>query len=258
MLKLMGVLSILGVLMMSVDAHSEVLESESLSNTDNFYTESIDSEADRFESFNRTMFRLNDRMDKYIAKPIAKGYQFVTPKIVDTAVTNFFNNLDELETFANSIFQAKLHNTIVSLNRFIYNSIFGIFGLIDVATPMGLQSSEEDFGQTLAYWGHTDSTYLFLPVFGPTTARDFGGTFVDAYANPLMYADGLTSMEKAAISGLELVDKRADLLAAENLLFEEDRYLFIRNAYLQNRQYLINDGKVEDPFADEDIDYDDF
>ena len=244
-------LALLIILLCATPSWAETTDSE-------VFIDPAYAEIDRFESFNRDMFWFNERLDKYAAKPLAKAYRFVTPGFVDKGVTNFFNNLDELETFVNSIFQAKLHNSMVSLNRFIYNTTFGLLGFIDVATPMGLQATEEDFGQTLGYWGYEESTYLVLPLLGPSTARDFGGTFVDAYANPLAYADGLTTTERLAITGLEIVDKRADLLAAEALLFKEDPYAFMRSAYLQNRAFLINDGEVEDPFAEDDVDYENF
>lgn len=216
------------------------------------------AEVDRYESFNRSMFEFNDHLDHYIAKPVAKAYRFVTPDIVDQGVTNFFNNLEDVETFVNSLLQAKFHNAVVSLNRVIYNTIFGIGGLFDVATTFGLEANEEDFGQTLGYWGYEESTYIVLPLLGPSTVRDFGGRVVDYFADPIGHIEELEFEESLALTGLDLTDQRADLLAAENLLFGDDRYAFVRSAYLQNRQFMINDGVVEDSFANDDFDYDDF
>ena len=209
---------------------------------------------DRFESFNRAMFSFNEGADRYVLKPVAKAYQYVTPSFVDEGVTNFFNNLDDVETFANSLLQGKFHNAMVSLNRVIYNTTFGLLGLIDVATTFGLVAEEEDFGQTLAAWGYEDSSYLVLPLLGPGTVRDFTGFAVDTTLfDPLNYSDELNDDERNMLTGLKIVDLRADLLAAENLMSGGDKYLFIRNAYLQNREFLIKDGDIEDSFADEDF-----
>lgn len=215
-------------------------------------------ESDRIEGFNRFVFSFNDRADQYILKPVAKVYRYVTPDFVDEGVTNIFKNLDDVETFVNSIFQLKFHNAIVSLNRVIYNTTFGLGGFFDVATSFGLQNEEEDFGQTLGYWGYEESTYLVLPILGPSTVRDFSGRLVDTAFDPLAYNDDIHRDTKILANGLKLVDLRADLLAAENLQLFQDRYAFIRNAYLQNRDYLIKDGVVEDPFSNDDIDYDSF
>jgi phospholipid-binding lipoprotein MlaA len=217
------------------------------------------AEIDPYESFNRSMFVLNDNLDEYLATPLAKFYRFVTPGFVDKGVTNFFGNLNDVETFVNSLLQAKFHNAVVSLNRVIYNTVFGIGGLFDVATSFGLEASDEDFGQTLGYWGYEESTYLVLPVLGPSTVRDFSGQIVDYVADPVDYLVEFSTEESIALKAVDLIDTRADLLAANNLLFKEDRYAFFRSAYLQNRNFLIKDGEVEDPFADdEDFDYEDF
>lgn len=216
-------------------------------------------ELDYFESINRSIFVFNDQADQYLLKPAAKAYQFVTPSVVDKGITNVFNNLGDVETFANSLLQAKFHNAIVTLNRIIYNTTFGLGGLFDVATSFGLVNQEEDFGQTLGYWGYESSTYLMLPFLGPSTVRDLAGRAVDTTFEPLQYFDDIHRDTRFIASGVNLLDKRADLLAAENLLFGNDRYTFIRSAYYQNRDFLINDGVVEDPFADDDFDdFEDF
>lgn len=216
------------------------------------------AELDPYESFNRKMFALNDSLDEYVATPLARFYRFVTPKIVDRGVTNFFGNLDDVETFVNSLLQGKFHNAVVSLNRVIYNTTFGLAGFFDVATGFGLEANEEDFGQTLGYWGYTDSAYLVVPILGPSTFRDFGGQIVDYVSDPAGHLVEFETEESIALKGLDLVDTRADLLAANNLLFGEDRYAFMRSAYLQNREFLINDGVVEDPFSSDSFDYEDF
>ena len=215
-------------------------------------------DSDRIESINRFFFSFNDRADRLFVKPVAKVYSYVTPDFVDRGVTNIFNNLGDVETFVNSIFQLKFHNAMVSLNRVIYNTTFGLAGFFDVATTFGLNNEEEDFGQTLGYWGYEESTYLVLPFLGPSTLRDFSGRLVDSAFDPLIYDEDIHSDALLLAKGLKLVDLRADILAAENLQLSDDRYAFIRNAYLQNREYLIKDGDVEDPFANDDIDYDSF
>jgi len=216
-------------------------------------------ELDYFEPVNRAIFEFNDKADQYVLKPVAEAYKFVTPSIVNKGVTNFFNNLDDVETFVNSLFQAKFHNAMVSLNRVIYNTTFGLGGMFDVATSFGLINTEEDFGQTLGYWGYENSTYLMLPFLGPSTVRDLSGRIVDSTFEPLQYVDDIHDDTVYLATGLELLDKRADLLGAENLLFGSDRYSFIRSAYYQNRDFLINDGVVNDPFSDDEYeDYDDF
>lgn len=216
-------------------------------------------ELDYFESVNRTVFKFNDQADQYLVKPAAQAYQYITPTFVDKGITNIFNNLGDVETFANSIFQAKFHNAIVTLNRVIYNTTFGLGGIFDVATSFGLINTEEDFGQTLGYWGYENSTYLMLPFLGPSTVRDLSGRILDRTFAPLQYIDELHDDTIYLATGIKLLDKRADLLGAENLLFGSDRYRFIRSAYYQNRNFLINDGVIDDPFSDEDYgNYDDF
>jgi len=216
-------------------------------------------ELDYFESVNRTVFKFNDQADQYLLKPAAQAYKFVTPTVVDKGITNIFNNLGDVETFVNSLFQAKFHNAIVTLNRVIYNTTFGLGGIFDVATSFGLINTEEDFGQTLGYWGYENSTYLMLPFLGPSTVRDLSGFLVDRTFEPLQYIDDIHEDTIYLATGIKLVDKRADLLGAENLIFGSDRYSFIRSAYYQNRAFLINDGVVDDPFSDDEFeDYDDF
>lgn len=214
--------------------------------------------SDRIESFNRAIFKFNDKADEYVLKPTARAYRFITPGFIDEGITNFFQNLDDIETFVNSLFQFKFHNAMVSLNRVIYNTTFGLAGFIDVATGFGLKNEEEDFGQTLGYWGYEESTYLVIPFLGPSTIRDFSGIVVDSFLDPTAYNDEIHQDARLVATGVKIVDLRADLLSVENLQLSQDRYAFIRNAFLQNREYLIKDGQVEDPFANDDINYEDF
>lgn len=225
-------------------------------NEDVVYADS--HESDPYESYNRAIFKFNDKADEYLLKPVAKTYRFLMPDIVDQGITNIFRNLDDVQTLVNSLFQLKFHNAVVTLNRVIYNTTFGLGGFFDVATGFGLNNSEEDFGQTLGYWGYEESNYLVLPFLGPSTVRDLGGRVVDSAFDPFIYNDDIDRDVRILVKGLKLVDLRADLLAAENLQLSLDRYAFFRSAYLQNRAFLIKDGVVDDPFANDNIDYDSF
>jgi phospholipid-binding lipoprotein MlaA len=217
-------------------------------------------EADPFESFNRTMFSFNEWLDEYIARPAAKGYQYVTPQVVDLGITNFFRNLGEVENTANNIFQLKFEGAGISVTRFAMNSTIGWFGFVDVATDAGIQVRDEDFGQTLGYWGVPNGPYLMLPVFGPSTVRDGAGRIVDTYTDPTAYSpikDEVHEDTILAAKVVKVIDQRADLIGAEKVVFGEDKYAFVRDAYLQRREYQVTDGQVDDPFADSAQDWDD-
>lgn len=205
---------------------------------------------DPYESWNRKVYRFNETVDRWVLKPVARTYRELTPGFVDKAVTNFFNNLTEVRNFFNSVLQLKGESAVVALGRFTYNTVFGLGGLIDVATAFDLPERPEDFGQTLGYWGLDSGPYLMLPLLGPSTPRDFGGLVTDSFVFPSAW-DEVNSPDVYYARGLQVVDKRADLIPAEGLI-SGDPYIFVRNAYLQRREFLINDGKViHDPFADE-------
>lgn len=212
--------------------------------------------ADPWEGFNRGVFAFNDTVDGAVLKPLAKGYKAVTPDVVETGVSNVFSNLGEVGNIVNGVLQFKLGQASNDTGRFLVNSTFGLAGLFDVAKHMGLEkSSGEDFGQTLAAWGVNSGPYVVLPFLGPTTLRDGVGLPVDSYLNPISHVDHVPTRNTAY--GTELLDTRVSLLAAESAI-SGDRYSFIRDAYLQRREYLINDGEVEDDFGadlDEDEDF---
>lgn len=215
--------------------------------------------ADPYENWNRNIFGFNEFVDDWFLRPVAEGYRWVMPTFADRAVTNFFSNLSELGNFANSLLQLKGESAIVAAGRFTYNTVFGLGGLIDVATVFELPERPEDFGQTLGYWGVNSGPYLMLPFLGPSTPRDFGGMLTDMYAMPSLWSLA-EAPEIYYAQGVQIVDIRADLIPAESFI-SGDKYNFIRNAYLQRREFLINDGEVqEDPFAqeDEDLMLDDF
>ncbi|MDR5898552.1 VacJ family lipoprotein [Halomonas vilamensis] len=210
---------------------------------------------DPWESFNRRVFVFNDVLDRYALKPVARGYRTITPDPVETSVGNFFSNLGEVRTVVNSLLQGKGRNASLSTSRLIINSTVGIGGLFDVATRMEITGDEEDFGQTLAVWGWEDSRYLMLPLLGPSTLRDTTGLPADRAADPVMYLNDETT--EIALTVLSVVDTRAGLLDREEMI-RGDRYRFIRDAYLQSRQFEINDGELgEDPFAADDFEFDD-
>lgn len=209
---------------------------------------------DPWEGFNRRVFAFNDVLDRYALKPVATGYRNVTPAPVQTGVGNFFSNLGEVRTAINSLLQGKPGNAGLATSRFLINSTVGIGGLLDYATHMQITADDEDFGQTLAVWGWEDSRYLVLPLLGPRTLRDATGLPFDIAAHPVTYMDD--HHLRAGLTALDIVHIRAGLLDQEELI-RGDRYRFIRDAFLQRRQFLISDGELgDDPFAMDDFEFD--
>lgn len=203
------------------------------------------SEEDPWQGYNRFMFRINDTLDAYTLKPLAKGYQAVTPQVLEDGVHNVFRNIGDVGNLANNLLQGKVHDAGVDTGRLIFNSSFGVLGFFDVATPMGLQRSDEDFGQTLGAWGLGSGPYVVLPLLGPSTVRDAFGKVPDSMLTAQAYIDHVPT--RNLVHGINAVDTRASLLSAERLI-SGDKYLFIRNAYLQNREFRVRDGEVEDDF----------
>lgn len=203
------------------------------------------SEEDPWESFNRPIFRFNDTVDTYALKPIAQGYQAVTPQFLEDGVHNVFGNIGDVGNLANNLLQGKLHNAGVDTGRLIFNTTFGVLGFFDVAKHMGLRKNDEDFGQTLGVWGLNSGPYLVIPLLGPSTVRDATGRVPDSFLTPYPYMDHVPT--RNVTRGVQLVDTRANLLQAERLV-SGDKYIFIRNAYLQSREFKVKDGQVEDDF----------
>lgn len=215
-----------------------------------------DDNPDPWEGFNRTVFEFNEVLDKYIARPLAEGYQFVTPESVDQSVSSFFSNLGDVLVIVNDLGQLKFTQAASDTARFLVNSTVGFFGFFDVASHIGLEKHNEDFGQTLGYWGVGSGPYLVLPVLGPSTLRDTAGKGLD-FVSGLSYTNvGENFAQESGLFVIKNIDTRADLIASEGLI-SGDKYTFIRSFYLQRRDYLINDGVVEDEFEDFD-DFDDF
>jgi phospholipid-binding lipoprotein MlaA len=210
---------------------------------------------DPWEGFNRKVFAFNDSVDGAVLKPLAKGYRAITPDPVEQSVGNVFSNLAEVKNVLNSVLQGKPKEALHDSGRFLVNSTLGILGLFDVAETFGLEQSDgEDFGQTLAVWGVSEGPYLVLPFFGPSSVRGLAGMPVDSLTDLVNQIDDVPT--RNSLMALELLDLRASLLDVEGLA-SGDKYLFFREAYLQRREFLVNDGVVEDDFFDdfEDEDY---
>lgn len=197
---------------------------------------------DPWEGFNRGVFAFNEKLDAWVLKPAAKGYDAVTPTPVRIGVANFFGNLGDVWIGTNNLLQGKPRDAASDLGRFVVNTTMGVAGLIDVASPMGLDKHREDFGQTLAVWGLRKGPYFVLPVLGPSTVRDAGGVVFDLGANAINFFDPESA--RYLLNGLHLVDARAELLPSDKLVAEAalDKYSYFRSAYLQRRDYLIYDG----------------
>ncbi len=205
---------------------------------------------DPLEPANRVFFNVTDTLDKHLLKPIAESYVEVTPLPVRTSITNFFNNLTYLNVILNDFLQGKFNQGITDILRFTYNSTFGIAGLFDVATPIGMPANDEDFGQTLATWGVGQGAYLYLPFFGPDTVRDATDRVPSSLLNPFFY---LSNIVMLPVNALSLINTRARLLEATNFLDEValDPYSFTREAFLQQRESLIYDGNPPDAGFDD-------
>ena len=207
---------------------------------------------DPLESYNRNMFEFNDGVDRYVLKPVAKGYDAITPGFVQKGVNNFFSNLDDFVVIINDILQFKLVQLASDTGRLLINSTLGLGGLIDWASDMNMPKHNEDFGQTLGYWGVPTGAYFVIPILGPSTIRDTTGLIVDtAELDPIWrkLEDGLPAPSREAekaqiISVVKAIDLRASLLKAEKILDAAalDKYTFVREAFLQRREHLVYDG----------------
>lgn len=213
-----------------------------------------DDAGDPWEGMNRSVFEFNEGLDKYVAKPVAQGYQAVTPQIVDTGITNFFSNLEDVLIIVNDVFQLKPIQAASDTARFLVNSTVGLLGFFDVASHIGLPKHNEDLGQTLGYWGVGAGPYVMLPILGPSNVRDSFGRAGDSLTGLGYSSITETNAQAFGLIALRGVDLRADLIATEGLITGE-RYTFLRSFYQQRRAYLINDGTSSDVFED---DFDDF
>jgi phospholipid-binding lipoprotein MlaA len=198
---------------------------------------------DPLEPLNRKIFALNDTVDVAVARPIATVYHDYVPGPLRTYARNFFANIGDIFIGLNNILQGKPGDGLQDWVRFVFNSTFGVFGINDVASDMGLEKHNEDFGQTFGRWGIGEGAYLVLPFFGPSTLRDGVGQAIDIYADPLTNLRPIPL--RTTVYAVRFTGNRADLLDAGKLLEEAalDRYVFLRDAYLQRRRNLVYDGE---------------
>jgi phospholipid-binding lipoprotein MlaA len=205
---------------------------------------------DPWERMNRATYRFNDALDRSISRPLAKAYKKVVPHLVRTGITNVFDNADYPTTIVNDLLQAKFKATLSDTGRFLLNSTVGLAGLLDPASDAGLAKNDEDFGQTLGRWGVPPGPYLMLPILGPSTVRESVGLYPDSQTN-------LRNLSKdrwvdLALYGLDNLGERVELLSTDDILANAyDPYAFIRNAYLQHREYKVRDGDVPEAPAEE-------
>ena len=197
---------------------------------------------DPLEPFNRSVYQFNDAVDKAIIKPMAKSYDAVMPPPGKMMVSNFFSNLNDITVTINDLLQFKIVQSVSDGGRVLVNTTVGLFGLVDVASAVGLEKHDEDFGQTLGRWGFGSGPYLVIPFFGPSSVRDGVGLYADISADVLQRIKHVDTRNQ--LHATNLLSKRASLLDQEKVLDEAalDRYEFIRDAYLLRRQSLVHDG----------------
>jgi phospholipid-binding lipoprotein MlaA len=201
---------------------------------------------DPWEPMNRSVASFNDKVDDNVLKPLATGYRNVVPDLIQTGVRNVFNNFADMLSTINSALQLKPLNTVELIGRVVVNTVFGIYGIFDVASYIKLERHPEDFGQTLGYWGVPNGPYLVLPLFGPSTLRDGASLPIDFAVSPTQFVNDIPTRNQ--VFTLRLVSKRAELLKSGNMLEQAsiDKYSFTRDAYLQYRRSQIYDGNPPD------------
>ena len=211
---------------------------------------------DPLESYNRAMYTFNDTFDRDLFRPVAEGYNKVMPQQVNTSISNFFSNLDDIVVLLNDLLQFKLKQGVSDFSRLTWNTTAGLFGIFDVASHMDLPKHDEDFGQTLGYWGVGSGPYIVLPFLGPSTLRDGPALIADWQVDPVFRIED--RQERWTVLGIKFIDKRAGLLKATSIIETAslDPYAFMRDAYLQRRENLVYDGNPPikdefDPFSDE-------
>lgn len=198
---------------------------------------------DPFEPLNRGVYRFNEVVDEAVAKPVATAYRDVVHEQIRNRVRNFFSNIGDIFIGVNDGLQGKFYEGFESWMRVAFNSTIGIFGIHDVASDMGIEKRNEDFGQTFGYWGAIPGPYLVLPLLGSSTVRDGVGTVLDIYTDPLAEVRPINL--RNSLAALRLTGVRADLLDASRILEQAalDKYVFQRDAYLQRRRNLVYDGR---------------
>ena len=202
--------------------------------------------SDPWQAVNRPVFAVNDTFDKMLFKPLAKGYDALTPDPVQNSITNFFSNLGEIDNAINNLFQGKPVQFATSIGRLAINSTVGIAGLFDVAAYVGLERAQEDLGQTFGTLGMQAGPYVVLPLLGSSSIRDIPGRIVSMYINPLSWLDDVSF--RNIMVGVNTVDSRANLLAKEDIASEisNDKYTLYKDAFLEERDFQISDGNLSD------------
>ncbi|MDO9224551.1 MAG: VacJ family lipoprotein [Pseudomonadota bacterium] len=199
---------------------------------------------DPLEPMNRAIHDFNEGLDRAVMKSVATGYQKVMPGFAQTGVRNFFSNLNDVTVLANNMLQLKLENSVSDVLRISFNSTFGFLGVLDIASEMGLDKQNEDFGQTLGHWGVGNGAYLVLPFFGPSSFRDGAGLVVDmTYTDLLQQVSDIPRRTQTSV--LRVVSRRADLIEAKNAIDAAalDPYEFTRDLYLERRRAQVHDGR---------------
>ncbi len=202
---------------------------------------------DPWENINQRTFAFNDFFDRVLVRPVAITYNTFLPRPVRQGIGNFFSNIDDINVFANDLLQLKFNDALSDSGRFALNTTVGLGGFLDIASNVGLEKNEEDFGQTLGRWGVGSGPYVVLPVFGSSNVRDSLGLVLDTLFNPIQYYDERTV--RLTLFAVRELDTRSSLLALDELV-GGDKYLFFREAYVQRREYLVKDGQVADSFSD--------
>ncbi len=210
-------------------------------------------EIDPWEGYNRWMFDFNGDADRWIIRPVAKGYDATMPEFGRVGVLNFFSNFYDFNGALNALLQGRIERAVNNTVRVVANSTIGLFGLLDVASMAGIPRYETDFGHTLSIWGVPRGNFMVLPIIGPSTVRSAFGASIDAYISP----PGQMMNDQAywGLRAFDALDIRARLLDAEEIM-TGDRYLFFRDAYLQSRAALEAGGQVPDDFSEFDSDWD--
>jgi phospholipid-binding lipoprotein MlaA len=200
---------------------------------------------DPWERMNRATYRFNDALDRAILKPVARGYRTVTPHLVQRGVSNFFDNVESPIVMLNDLLQGQFKPFISDTGRLLLNTTVGIGGLFDPATAAGMEKNDRDFGQTLGKWGLSSGPYFVIPILGPSDVRDTFGRVADTFSDPASYLHN--RYWRYGLWGLRNVVRRADLLDAEHALEGVyDPYAFVRNVYLQHRDFKVNGGESPD------------
>lgn len=209
---------------------------------------------DPLEGVNRGVYKFNDVTDRYVFKPVATTYKKITPSPIRKGINNFFTNLGSITTVLNDLLQLKFSNAFTDAGRFVINTTFGIAGFIDVAGMDDIPLHKEDFGQTLGSWGVGNGAYLVLPFLGPSTVRDTTGLVFDtATSDPITYTHNIGQVRlHNQLRAMQFLDKRTELLDAKDFTDNAslDPYAFVRDAYLQRRENMVNDGKTAEPATD--------